>query len=886
MLPSDVVTEAEWPMQTRTGEAARVEPAVLLEGKMAVARRTILWERLWPALVPPAAVVSLFLAASWLGLWLAIAPAWRWVGVTLFGLALLASLAWLFGLRRASTGEARARLDHDSGMPHRPVETVTDSLATADDAAGKALWQLHQKRAAAQIARLKVSSPDPAMRRRDPMALRFAPFALAIAAAFAGGPDMVGNVTAAFNWTTPVAPPAPPRLDAWLDPPAYTGRAPIFLTRADRPQTGAAATVSAPVNSVFVLRAAPADGISVEAGPGLVEREPPAAPSGGYEKRFTLVGSGVVTIRRGQETLASYTLDAVPDRAPTITLGEIKPTDNREALRIGYRVSDDYGVSEARAQFSRVTAPGETPRRSLVPPPAPQLALPYGAKGDAEGEATALIGDNPWAGARVTVQLFARDDGGNEAQSERREIMLPQRLFSNPLAKALVEQRRDLVIEPDRRDRVQTAIDGLLIEPERFTKKVGTYIGLRIASKRLKAARTDQQLLDVAEWLWTMALDLEDGGLSEAEKALREAQERLKEALERNADAAEIRKLTEELRRAMDRFMRELAEKAQRDNRNADNREPRDNERTISRNDLQKMLDEIEKLSREGKHAEAQQLLEQLRRMMENMQMARGRQQMDPRERGMNEAMDELEEMTREQQELRDRTYRQGQQRRQQMERGRRNQQQGQRGRQGQRQPGQRGQQGEQGDGGEEMGEGGESQEGSGGQSLQQRQERLRQRLQQMQRRMRELGMNGEQGLGDAEQAMRDAEGQLGRGQDGRAVDSQGRALEGLRRGMQGMAQQMQREGEGDGTEFGEDSGDNPGRQGQPRAAGQQRSDDPLGRPTRSREALDGRVRIPELGESAAERARRVLDELRRRLGDPERPRGEIEYFERLLPRN
>jgi uncharacterized protein (TIGR02302 family) len=876
-------------MRIPTGPDRDADPATVLASKVRAARRALFWESLWPGLVAPAAVIALFLAASWFGLWLSLPPAWRWIGVAVFAVALLASLGWLLRVRPAPVRQAEARLDHDSGVPHRPVETLTDSLATSADPAARALWDLHRRKAMARVAALRVAPPDPALRRRDPLALRFAPFALAVAAAFSAGPDLIGGVTAAFDWRTPVAPPPPPRLDAWLDPPGYTGRAPIFLTRSDRPQTGNAATVSAPVNSVFVMRAAPADGIVVETGPGLVGREAPAAPAGGLEKRFTLAGSGVVTIRRGGETLASYSLDAIPDLPPTIALLGIKPTDNREGLRIGYRVSDDYGVSEAQARLSLALPPGETQPRTLVPAPAPALALPYGARGDAEGEATAVIGDSPWAGARVMIQLHARDDAGNEADSERREIVLPQRLFSNPLAKALVEQRRLLVLDPDRRERVQTALDGLLIEPELFTKKHGTYIGLRIASKRLKAARTDPQLLDVAEWLWTMALDLEDGGLSDAEKALREAQERLREALERNADAGEIRRLTDELRRAMDRFMRELAEKAQRDNRNADNQQPRDNERTISRNDLQKMLDEIERLSREGKQAEAQQLLEQLRRMMENMQAARGRQQMDARERGMNEAMDELEEMTREQQDLRDRTYRQGQQRRQQADRNRRNQQQGQRGQQGQRQPGQRGQrgeQGEQGDGGDEAGEDGEGQEGSGGQSLQERQERLRQRLQQLQRRMRELGMNGEQGLGEAEQAMRDAEGQLGRGQDGRAVDSQGRALDGLRRGMQGMAQQMQQEGEGDGTEPGQDLGNNPGRPGQPRAAGQQRNDDPLGRPTRSREALDGRVRIPELGESAAERARRVLDELRRRLGDPERPRPEIEYFERLLPRN
>jgi hypothetical protein len=39
------------------------------------------------------------------------------------------------------------------------------------------------------------------------------------------------------------------------------------------------------------------------------------------------------------------------------------------------------------------------------------------------------------------------------------------------------------------------------------------------------------------------------------------------------------------------------------------------------------------------------------------------------------------------------------------------------------------------------------------------------------------------------------------------------------------------------------------------------------------------------MGVPAAERARRVLEELRRRLGEPMRPREEMDYLERLLRR-
>ena len=135
-------------------------------------------------------------------------------------------------------------------------------------------------------------------------------------------------------------------------------------------------------------------------------------------------------------------------------------------------------------------------------------------------------------------------------------------------------------------------------------------------------------------------------------------------------------------------------------------------------------------------------------------------------------------------------------------------------------------------------------------------------------------GQSGEMDqLGRAGDAMGDAQGQLGDGDADNAVDSQGRALDALRRGAQGLAQSMQQQmgqGPGPGT---------PGRTGQPRANNET---DPLGRPLRGRDyGDDTTVKVP--GEIDVQRARRILEELRRRFGEGFRPQLELEYIERLL---
>ena len=117
---------------------------------------------------------------------------------------------------------------------------------------------------------------------------------------------------------------------------------------------------------------------------------------------------------------------------------------------------------------------------------------------------------------------------------------------------------------------------------------------------------------------------------------------------------------------------------------------------------------------------------------------------------------------------------------------------------------------------------------------------------------------------------MGEAEGSLGEGNADGAVDSQGRALDALRKGAQGLAQSMMGPG---GT-----TGRN-GRLGMPRA---RQDTDPLGRPLHGRD-IDGGDTVKVPGEIDAQRARRILEELRRRFGELARPQLELDYIERLL---
>lgn len=145
----------------------------------------------------------------------------------------------------------------------------------------------------------------------------------------------------------------------------------------------------------------------------------------------------------------------------------------------------------------------------------------------------------------------------------------------------------------------------------------------------------------------------------------------------------------------------------------------------------------------------------------------------------------------------------------------------------------------------------------------------LRDAVRRLNRSLRERGGSSEdeqsagEALDEAARAMDEAGRAIDRGEGETALGAQGRALRELGRGARALAR-----GRGEGT-GGEEAGETGG------------EDDPLGRPRRSRNAEGGRVGIPETID--VERARRILEDIRRRLGDPERGGEERDYLDRLL---
>jgi uncharacterized protein (TIGR02302 family) len=631
-------------------------------------------------------------------------------------------------------------------------------------------------------------------------------------------------------------------VDVWIDPPRYTGKPPIVLAMNQAGEQ----SVAAPVGSVIVVRSSAPVALNVGLSGGV---EP--APDKGDEKHYVLRGDGRLELSGGAS--GAFALHAEPDLAPKISvIGDIK-VNVRGSFSLAYRIEDDYGARDARI----AVRPLPTGGRALQAPPEAPLDLPAAPGGLGDSRATVDWSDSPYAGQKVELRLSVHDEAGQEGEALVGDFTLPQKPLKNPLALALAEQRGILSLDADRRRQTQSALEALDFAPELFTPSLSVHLGLRYAVLALRHARDDDNLREVADHLWAMALQIEDGDMSRAERELRAAEKALREAMKNGAPKEEIDRLTRDLQKAMESFLAEMAKKAQQRHAESQTGEGQ----SVSPEDFQKLLGQMKKALADGDMETAQALLDQMQSMLENLQNAQSGPSQKSRSR---QARRDLDKMMREQQQLRDETAEQ--------ERGKSALPPGFQGKEsGQEAEGQgQGQKPGRGAKGGKAQNGGKDQKGEKGQNpsandaLEHRQAQLREKLDALRRGA--PGMDGKvaEGLKEAEEAMKGAEQALEQGNDGQAMADQQRALDQMGKSAGELAK-----GEKDGDDSLEAGGQKPG-----------------GRDKNGEGPFDNAQRGDNVKATAAQKARKILDEVRKRLADPRRAQEELDYLERLVRPN
>ncbi|MCT4683917.1 MAG: DUF4175 domain-containing protein [Roseicyclus sp.] len=861
---------------TRTSPAERALARLIWP--LRLTRAGMVAERATRAFWPVWSLIFATVAAFAFGLPAEVPPTALWAGLGVVALLLAWTIArGVMRFRMPTREEALDRLDRT--LPGRPISTLLDQPAIGgSDPATQSVWAAHLHRMEARAATARAPEPDLRLSRQDPYALRYvAATALAMALLF----GTIGRVTEMRDVVTLGAGPAVasgPSWEGWVEPPLYTGLPSLYLNEIT------AEGFETPEGSRITFRSYGEPGsisITTDVGPM------PTEDTDAYAQSVTVEQSGTFTVNGPMGR--SWDISVRADAAPAVALdGEVEGEPPGQ-MQFAFTATDDYGVTSGTAHI-RLDPDSADRRYGLAVDPEPRealvLDLPMPFRGSRAEFTEVLLEDlsqHPFANLPVSMVLTVTDEAGQIGTVSYDIPRLPGRRFFDPMANALIEMRRDILWSRENATRAAQILRAITWSPEEDLDN-GVYLQIRSAIRRLESGvdNISPETRDqVAEILWNAAMELEVGDLDDALERLRRAQERLSEAMQQGASDEEIAQLMQELREAMDDYMRQLAENAQ----PGEDRPDDGGERMeMSMADLEEMMRRIEELMQEGRMAEAQEMLNALQQMLENMEMTQGGEGGDgPRTPG-EQAMEGLQDTLRNQQDLSDDAFRELQDR---LNPGRPQpgQQPGQQGQQGQ-QPGQPGQQGQGQQGQQQPGSGGrdgapegQAQGGENGEgmTLAERQEALRRLLEQQQGRLpgtgTEAGDEAQRQLDRAGRAMEEAEGLLEDGDIAGALDAQSEALEALREGMSELGRALAQE----------QTGEQPG-QGQ--AEGNMAPDrplqDPLGRQAGNSGSFGSEEAMGDRQE-ASRRARELLDELRQRSAEQDRPEVERDYLRRLL---
>lgn len=855
--------------------AERPQNTHRITSALRMAALAIRWERTWRVLWAPLAVAVLFIGVALTDI-LPVLP-------DVLHASILACLAVLFGyavtglgdaFRPVEGAEAARRVETASGLKHRPLTALFDTPAQSKlSVRAQTLWHAHMTRAIAETEHLTHPTPKPGVAAIDPRGLRFMPVLVLFVGVLMGGNDAWPRILRALDPIGTVSAAADIRLDMWITPPAYTGLAPSVYNGVARTQMssdGEETTSQSrpqlivPVGSTLLLHAT-----NAEAQPTLLLGSTSLTLSrlgDDASSTFKLemvvgeksIGADHLTIDVGGNEFATWPLVVAADSPPIIEF-ERAPSKRRETqLDVAYIASDDYGIKTLQMMIRR-------PNGKAVPGGAAEILvdvpLPRKRR-DIQATTARDFSAHPWAGLPVRVRLIAEDTAGQKTETDTIEVVLPERIFNHPVARKLVEARKalnDPTVEVIKK--VAGDIEQLSFYPAHFFDDAVAFLSIRIAYSRLNYA-VDDYIPSTQRLLWETALRIEDGEFALAEADLMRMQDDAMQALRDGKTGEELDRVMAELQDAMDRYMQALVERLQ--EMGMDELPPMDGSEQMETQDIQQMLDQIKELAETGNRQTAEQKLAEMQQMLEQLRQNLKQQQSNPAMAQAKKMMDGLRSLTEDQQELLDRTFQESLQngrarlRRQQQQSG----EQGQQGQQGQ-QPGQ--QSGSQG-----------NQQGQNGMPSPAEQAALRKRLGELMMQMDEMFGQIPDNLGSAEQQMEQSGNNLGKGELGDAARNQTQALQDLRDATGKMAEAMAKQ-------FGSQMGLANGQRPTPGGRG---NVDPFGRQNgqdegQGRTAEDGDVEIPSRMELL--RAREIIDELRKRSGERNRPKLELDYLNRLL---
>ena len=735
--------------------------------------------------------------------------------------------------------EILRRIEKHSHVSHRPLTGLNDTPVNRES---NGLWQREKERRKALLIALRPYSPRAFLAKQDPRALRLGALLLLLCAVIVAGSGWKARL---YNGIFPVqflasSQEKAERITLWITPPEYTQKPRII------PNPGSDQALQIPQGSMLKVIVQSqfthffsAPSVFIDDAEYPLEN----AEDDAYTLELEIPEGSTLSLKTGPFHSVSWEYEYISDKAPVVNITEApKPLPDGQ-LQFPLALLDDYGVQTLDTRMTLDASLEEAPigwpaedSRSVMSPAEQlfQISPVYD------------LASHPWAGLPVVFVFTAHDHLDQIAQSKPLKVILPERQFTHPVARKLVEIRKYLAWNPEKNyTRPMNEIEDISVYPSRYGHDTRVFLALRVAAARLYHNEPSVDITQsIIALLWDTALRLEDGNLSLAARDLREIQKQLEQALNNpEISNEEVAFLMQKLREAMAEYMQAMAREWQKRMQQGEQMPgipPELMNNMMNMNDLASLLDKMEADMMSGDRNAAQDMLSKLQRLLDmtNPSMSTA---MPQDMQMMMEGLNELKELIDKQEQLLNQTMEQAELYKML------------------------------------QGLGVDEREDTppfiNTELSKEEQDAILESLEALIEQAQSAIDQVPESFGLAAQAMSGSSESLGGNRPDLSVPLQKEALEHLKDSQQQMAQQLaQRMQQMTGFSIG----------------GMPTQYDPLGRPYGNQDGNNGppfgsQVKIPT--ESEQKRVQDILNELRRRVGERNRPREELEYYRRLLKR-
>ena len=615
---------------------------------------SLLLERLWNRLWPVTSLTLFFISLSLVNIPIIFGAVWHLLFLAIFAVALIATFLRAGTHFSLPTRKAvERRMEKTGGLSHRPLETLHDSPAKKLPKEAMSLWQKHIQKTAEAIGKIKIYWPRPNVSTNDRWALRYTAVIFLVTGLVIAGEDatlrmqqaLTPDIESLLNKKTAT-------LDLWITPPEYTRAATIFLSTAGQGIVARDGAVQVPEGSLLKFRLS-----GYNHSPKLKYAGKPCTLTEATPENFTfempLHKSGNLNLTSWLRHTERWPIIVASDTIPDITIIGTETTQ-RSAVKIIYSANDDHGIVKLTGIIETLEDSKKPYNRNS------RFNIPLT---QSSGKASHLEGltAHPLAGLPVILTMEAEDGIGQKNSSTPYTFTLPERVFTNPIAKRVIEERKSLLWTKNilSRRAIAANLSEIAAEIAFYKGDIVVFLSISTSARRLIHYSGDKTAENVQSLLWDIALRLEDGGLSFAQLELRDALQKMSQALnDENIPKQQLQDILDDVQEKMHQYVQALSNVLQqrlKQGKKLPVLSPTLAQKFIKNIDLNKMLKQMQAMAQANSREEMQKMVDNLKDSLDGINMKKFDQMQEKQMQAMA-ALQNLEEIIHRQQALFDKT--------------------------------------------------------------------------------------------------------------------------------------------------------------------------------------------------------------------------------------